>query len=186
MDCEVSQDGGSRGHSHTRTHRSRTRSRDRDSEKGETKGKTSSAPVPHKSREPERKSSRQGSTAMSTMFLKAGGVQPPKSDVGPVPRYTPDKEYKVDYSKEPCTPPAFQLDQPRGSHLEGNPEQPNSTWRADPNMSMATLQGHLEALAPSMRCIVPNRGCYGHARKPCVSGIGRTRPSGGSLVNPSL
>ncbi len=147
MECDVPQDSGSRSHSRTRTDRSRTHSKDRDSEKGDTKGKTSSAPVPHKSRETERKSSHQGSTAVSTMLLKAGGVQPPKSGVGPVPRYTPDKEYKVDYSKEPCPAPAFQLDQPRGSHLEGNPEQPKSTWRADPNMSMATLQGHLEALA---------------------------------------
>ena len=102
---------------------------------------------PSTSKESTKKSGQSGSTAVGEMLLKAGSVQPPRSDVGPMPKNTPDKEYKVDYSKEPCPPPAFQLDQPRGSHLEGNLEQPKSTWRADPNMSMATLQGHLEALA---------------------------------------
>ena len=66
-----------------------------------------------------------------------------------MPKYTPGKEYKVDYSKEPCPPPAFQLDQPGGSHLERVSEQPKSTWRADPSMSQATLHGHLQALAQS-------------------------------------
>ena len=147
MDIDISHGSGHRSSSHVRTHRSHSHSTSRDSEKRETKGKTSSAPVPHRSRETERKSSRPGSTAMGEMLLKAGSVQPPRPDVGLMPKYTPGKEYKVDYSKEPCPPPAFQLDQPRGSHLEGTPEQPKSTWHADPNMSMATLQGHLQALA---------------------------------------
>ncbi len=110
MECEDSQDSEPRSHSHTRTHRSRSHSKSKGSERGETKGKTSSAPVPHKSREPEKKSGRLGSAAVSEMLLKAGSVQPPSSDVGPMPKYTPDKEYKVDYSKEPCPAPAFQLD----------------------------------------------------------------------------
>ncbi len=188
MECDVPQDSGSRSHSRTRTHRSRTHSKDRDSEKGDTKGKTSSAPVPHKSRETEKKSSRQGSTAVGTMLLKAGGVQPPKLDVGPVPKYTPSKEYKVDYSKEPCPPPTFQLDQPGALTLKGTQSNRNrhgvrtrtcrwlpcrDTWKRWPK------------LAPSMRCIVPNRGYYGHARKPCASGIDQTMPSGGSRMNQS-
>ncbi len=147
MDIDISHGSGHRSSSHVHTQCSRSHSMSRDSEKRETKGKTSSAPVPHRSRETERKSSRPGSTAVGEVLLKAGGVQPPRPDVGPMQKYTPGKEYKVDYSKEPCPPPAFQLDQPRGPHLEGAPEQPKLTWHADPNMSMATLQGHLQALA---------------------------------------
>ena len=147
MEVETSQDGKHRSSSRVRTSRSRDSSTKRDSERRDTQGKTSSTPVTHKSREPERKSGHSGSSTVGEMLLKAGGVQPPRSDVRPMPKYTPGKEYKVDYSKEPCPPPAFQIDQPRGSHLEGNPEQPKSTWHADPNMSMATLQGHLQTLA---------------------------------------
>ena len=58
-------------------------------------------------------------------------------------------EYKVDYNKEPCPPPFFQFDQPGGSHLERALEQPKSTWHVDPDMSQATLHGHLQALAQS-------------------------------------
>ena len=83
-----------------------------------------------------------------------------------MPKYTPGKEYKVDYSKELCPPPAFQLDQPGGSHLEGASEQPKSAWHADPNMSQATLQGHLQALA---------QGGSQHALFHSQQGMPRTR-----------
>ncbi len=147
MDFETSHDSRHRSCSQVRTSRSRSHSTKRDKERKGTEGKTSLTPAPHKYREPEKKSSRQGSTAVGEMLLKAGSVKPLGQGVGPMPKYTPGKEYKVDYSKEPCPPPAFQLDQPGGSHLEGAPEQPKSTWHADPNMSLATLQEHLKALA---------------------------------------
>ena len=86
---------------------------------------------------------------MSKMLFKAGSAKTPGKGVGPMPKYTPGKEYKVDYSREPCLPPTFQLDQPSSSHLEKALEQPKQTWQADPNMSQATLHGHLQALAQS-------------------------------------
>ncbi len=120
-------------------------SRDRD-KKGAT-GKTSLASTPSMLKESTKKSSHSGLTAMSELLLKAGGVKPPGPGVKSAPRHTPRREYKVDYSREPCPRPAFQLDQPGGSHLEGALEEPRSTWHAYPNMSMATLRGHLQALA---------------------------------------
>ncbi len=147
MDFEPSHVSRHRSTSQVRTSRSRSQSTSRDKERKETEGKTSSAPAPPKSQEPTEKSSHSGSTATSKLLLKAGGVKPPGKGVGPMPKYTPGKEYKVDYSKEPCPPPAFQLNQPGGSHLKGAPEQPKSTWHADPNMSLATLQEQLKALA---------------------------------------
>ena len=147
MDFETSHVSRHRSSSQVRTSHSRSQSTTRDKERKGTEGKTSSAPAPPKSKEPEKKSSRPGSSTVGEMLLKAGSANPPGKGVGPMPKYTPGKEYKVDYSKEPCPPPAFQLDQPGGSHLEGAPEQPKSTWHADPNMSLATLQGHLKALA---------------------------------------
>ena len=147
MDFETTHVSRHRSSSHVRTFRSRSQSSTRDKERKGAEGKSSSAQAPPKSKEPTKKSSHLGSTTASEMLLKAGGVKPPGKDVGPKPKYTPGKEYKVDYSKEPCPPPAFQLDQPGGCHLEGASEQPKSTWHADPNMSQATLQGHLQALA---------------------------------------
>ncbi len=147
MDFEISHDSRHRSKSQVRTSRSRSQSTNRDKEGRGTDGKTSSASAPSTSKEPTRKSSHSGSTAASEVLLKAGGVKPPGKDVRPVPKYTPGREYRVDYSKEPCPPPAFQLDKPGGSHLEGALEEPKSAWHADPNMSMVTLQGHLQALA---------------------------------------
>ncbi len=145
MDFEISHDSSHQSTSQVRTSRSCSQSRNK--ERKGIEGKTSSAQAPSISKEPMKKSSHSGSTAASEMLLKAGGIKPPGKDAKPMPKYTPGKEYKVDYSREPCPPPVFQLDQPGGSHLEGAPEQPKSTWHADPNMSMATLQGHLKALA---------------------------------------
>ena len=147
MDFEVSHDSRQRSTSHVRTQRSCSHSSSRDGDKKTAAGKTTSGSTPSTSKESTKKSSHSGSTAASDVLLKAGGVKPPGKDVPPMPRYTPGREYKVDYSREPCPPPAFQLDQPGGSHLEGAPEEPKSTWHANPNMSMATLQGHLQAIA---------------------------------------
>ena len=147
MDFETSHVSRHRSSSQVRTSHSRSQSINRDKDRKGTKGNTPLAPAPSKSKEPEKKSSHPGSTAVSKMLLKAGSAKPPGKGVEPMPKYTPGKEYKVDYSKEPCPPPAFQLDQPGGSHLEGAPEQLKLTWHADPNMSLATLQGHLKALA---------------------------------------
>ena len=157
MDFKTSHVSRHRSTSQVRTSRSRSQSSTRDKDGRGTEGKSSSTLAPLKSREPTKKTGQAGSTATSEMLLKVGGVKPPGKDVGSTPRYTPGKWYKVDYSKEPCPPPAFQLDQPGGSHLEGAPEQPKSTWHSDPNMSMATLQGHLKALAQasSETCAVP-------------------------------
>ncbi len=147
MDFEATHVSRHRSSSLTRTHRVRSHSSTRDIEGKGAEGKSSSAPAPLKPKEAEKKSSRSSSTTVSTMLLKAGSVKPPGKEVGPMPKYTPGKEFKVDYSKEPCPPTAFQLDQPGGSHLEGASEQPKSTWHTDPNMPQATLQGHLQALA---------------------------------------
>ncbi len=147
MDVEVTHEGRHRSTSHTHTHRSCSHSVSRDKDKKGATGKASLTSTPSTSKGSMKKSSHSGSTAASNALLKAGGVRPPGKDVPPMPRYTPGREYKVDYSREPCPPSAFQLDQPGGSHLEGAPEEPRSTWHANPNMSMATMQEHLQAIA---------------------------------------
>ncbi len=147
MEFEISHDSRHRSTSHTHTQCSRSHSTSRDRDRKGAAGKTSSASSPSTSKESTGKSGHSGSTAVSEALLKAGGVKPPGKDIRPMPKYTPGKEYKVDYSREPCPPPAFQLEQPGGSHLEGALEELKSTWRADPNMSMATLQGHLQSIA---------------------------------------
>ena len=84
---------------------------------------------------------------MSERLLKAGGAKTLGKSAGPIPKYSHDKEYKVDYSREPCPAPTFQLGQPGGSHLEGSHEEPKSTWHTDPRMSMATMQDNMRAIA---------------------------------------
>ena len=147
MEFEVSHDSRQWSTSHVRTQHSCSHSTSRDRDRKSVAGKTSSASTPSTSKEPTRKSSHSGSTAASEALLKAGGVKPPGKDARPMPKYTHGKEYKVDYSREPCPPPAFQLDQPGGSYLKGSVEEPRTTWHADLNMSIATSQGHLQALA---------------------------------------
>ncbi len=130
-----------------RTHRSRSQSSTRDKEGKGAEGKGYSTQTTSKSKESEKRPGHSGSTTVSEMLLKAGNVKSPGRDVGPMPKYTPEKEYKVDYSREPYPPPAFRIDQPSSSHLEKALDQPKSTWHANPNMSQATLHGHLQALA---------------------------------------
>ncbi len=88
-----------------------------------------------------------GSASVSEVLLKAGAVKPLGTDVGPIPKHTLEKEYMVNYSREPCPTPAFIIDQPSGSHLAGAPTQPKVTWQAEPNMSIATLHTPLQAIA---------------------------------------
>ena len=147
MDFELSHVSQDRSTSQVRTSHSRPNSTPRDRDRKGTEGKTSLASTASGSKESNKKSGRTGSAAVSEMLLKAGSAKPPGKSVGPIPKYSHDKEYKVDYSREPCPAPAFQRDQPGGSHLEGAPEEPKSTWRADPHMSMATLQDNLRVIA---------------------------------------
>ncbi len=147
MDCESSHVSRDRSTSHVRTHRSRSHSTHGDKDRKGAEGKTSSTPKASGSKESDKKSSRTGPVAVSEMLLKAGGAKALGKSVGPIPRHSHDWEYKVDYSREPCPPPAFQLDQPGGSHLEESHDKPKSTWRAHPRMSLATLQDNLQAIA---------------------------------------
>ncbi len=147
MDFETTHVSRHMSGSRTRTHRSRSQSSTRDKEEKGAEGKGTSTRTPSQSKESEKRPSHSGSTAVSEMLLKAGSVKLTGKGARPMPKYTPEKEYKVDYSQEPCPPPAFQLDQPSGCHLEKALKQPKSTWHADPNMSQATLHGHLQALA---------------------------------------
>ena len=100
-----------------------------------------------KTKESEKRPGQTGSAAMSATLLKAGAANPPGKNVGSIPKFTPDKEYVVDYSREPCPPPAFKVDQPSGSDLAEAPSQPKKTWHSNPNMSQATLHTHLQAVA---------------------------------------
>ncbi len=119
----------------------------RDKDGKSVTGKGSSTETTTKSKESEKRPGHSGSAAVSNVLLKAGGVKPLGKDVGPMPKFTPDKEYKVDYSRERCPPPSFRVDQPAGSHLVSAPDRPIKTWHTNPNMSQATLHTHLEALA---------------------------------------
>ncbi len=147
MEVETTRPSRQRSSSHVRTHCSRSQSSTRDKDGKGAGGKSSSTQTTTKPKESEKRPGHSGSVAMSEMLLKAGSVKPPGKDVGPMPKFTPDKEYKVDYSREPCLPPTFRVDQPSGSHLAGAPDQPKSTWHTNPNMSQATLHTHLQALA---------------------------------------
>ncbi len=147
MDCEGSHVSRDRSTSHIRTHRSRSQSTHGDKDRKGAEGKTSSTPKASGSKESDKKSGHTGPVAVSEMLLKAGGAKALGKSVGPIPRHSHDREYRVDYSREPCPAPAFQLDQPRGSHLEGSHDEPKSTWHADPRMSLATLQDNLQAIA---------------------------------------
>ncbi len=147
MECEGSHVSRERSTSHVRTHHSRSHSTHRDKEQQGAEGKTSSTPKTSGSKESGKKSGHTGSTAVSEMLRMAGGVKTLGKDVGSIPKYSHDREYRVDYSRGPCLAPTFQLDQPGGSHLEGSHDEPRSTWHADPRMSMATLQDNLRAIA---------------------------------------
>ncbi len=149
-----------------RMHRARAQSSTRDKEGKGAEGKGSSTQIPSKSKESKKRPSHSGSIAVSEMLLKAGGIKRIGKGIRPMPKYTPEKEYKVDYSQEPCPPPAFRLDQPSSSHLEKAIEQPKSTWHANPNMSQATLHGHLQALA---------QGSFQHALFRSQQGMFQTR-----------
>ncbi len=132
---------------HVRTHRSRSHSHSRDRNQKGTDGKTSSTPTTSGSKESGKKSGHKDSTAVSEMLRTAGGVKTLGKDVGSIPKYSHDREHRVDYSREPCPAPTFLLDQPGGSHLEGSHTEPRSTWQADTHRSLATLQDNLRAIA---------------------------------------
>ncbi len=82
MDFETSHVSRHRSTSQVQTSRSRSQSTNRDKKRKGTKGKTSSAPAPPKSTEPEKKSGRPGSSAVSEMLLKAGSVKTPGKGFG--------------------------------------------------------------------------------------------------------
>ncbi len=147
METETTRPSRQSGSAHVRTHRSRSRSSNQDKDGKGARGKGSSAQTTPKSKESEMRPGHSGLIAVSEMLLKAGSVKPSGKDVGPMPKFTPDKEYEVDYSREPCPPPTFKVDQPSGSHFTGAPAQPKSTWHTNPNMSQVTLHTHLQALA---------------------------------------
>ncbi len=112
---------------HVRTHRSRSQSSTRTMDGRSVDGKGSSTQTTSKSKESEKRPRRSDSTAVSDLLLKEGGVKPLGKGIGSIPKHTPDKEYKVDYSQEPCPPHAFKVDQPSGCHLEGAPAKPKAT-----------------------------------------------------------
>lgn len=88
------------------------------------------------------------STKVERTLKKAGAAKPPAPKISAIPKHSSSRAQKpVDYSWEVYPPPAFQVDQPGGSHLKEAPGWPKRVWTAEPRATPAELMTHIRGLA---------------------------------------
>ncbi len=78
---------------------------------------------------------------------KAGGLEPPWSDLVPITKRLDAKGKKaVDYRQEAFPAPTLHVIQPSGGHLREAPAKPRKAWVANVKATQAEVMGHLRGL----------------------------------------
>ncbi len=114
----------------------------RDTSSGRT-GKT--GPIPSGSKGPTAKS---GTEKVQQALKKAGGLEPPRSDLAPISRRSDAKGKKaVDYRQEAFPAPTLRVVQPGGGHLKEAPAKPRKAWVTNVKASQAEVMGHIRGIA---------------------------------------
>ena len=123
--------------------RSASESRSQKDTSSSRTGKTASTP-----------SGTKGQTAKSSTdkvqqaLKKAGGLEPPWSDLAPIAKRSNAKGKKaVDYRQEAFPAPSLRVVQPGGGHLKEAPAKPRKAWVANVRASQAEVMGHIRGIA---------------------------------------
>ena len=110
-------------------------------------GKT--APTPTGSKSQVAKS---GMDKVQQALKKAGGLEQPRPDLGPITKRPDDKGKRaIDYRQEAFPAPTLRVVQPGGRHLKEAPVKPQKVWVANTKATQAEVMVHLRALAQGGR-----------------------------------